>query len=254
LVISSISVVRLMGVRPVIAVCCCVIYRFWELLHSLGTIRMIHFSKPIAHISVVPGRRVAAILAGASLIAGSAVAQRPATTAEPIVINSVVANMDEANNTADFTTISITQGNTRLTADRASATGVGFQNSKWTFAGRVMINSETRGSLWADRAILEYRDGELAQVTATGSPAHFEQRRTDSQSAEHGQADEITYDAKQGTVRLQGHAHIVDGHSTEITAPMFVYHVRNHSLQAISESGAPAVHITTRPTRPLVTE
>ena len=215
---------------------------------------MIHFSKPCAQLSVAPGRRVAAIVAGASLIAGSAVAQRPATFAEPIVINSVVANMDEANDTADFTTISITQGNTRLTADRASATGVGFQNSQWTFAGRVMIISVTRGSLSADRAILEYRDGELAQVTATGSPAHFEQRRTDSQQADHGQADEITYDAKQGTVRFHGHARIFDGQGTEITAPMFVYHVRDHKLQAISESGTPAVHITTRPTRPIVSE
>ena len=215
---------------------------------------MIHFSKPCDHLSVVPGRRVAAIVAGASLIAGSALAQRPAPTAEPIVINSVVANMDEANNTADFTTISITQGNTRLTADRASVTGVGFQNSQWTFSGRVTIVSATRGSLWADRAILEYRDGELAQVTATGSPAHFEERRTDSQPPEHGQADEIVYDAKQENVRLRGHAHIFDRQSNEITAPMFVYHVRDHRLQAISESGAPAVHITTRPTRPLVPE
>ena len=235
-------------------VCCCVIYRFWELLHWLGTNRMIHHFKSCAQLSVVPRRRVAAIVAGASLIAGSAVAQRPTRPAEPIVINSVVANMDEGNNTAEFTTISITQGNTRLTADRASATGVGFQNSQWTFAGRVMITSEIRGSLSADRAILEYRDGELAQVTATGSPAHFEQRRTDSQPAEHGQADEIVYDAKQGTVRLHGHAHIVDGQSNEITAPMFVYHVKSHSLQAMSESGTPAVHITTRPTRPIATE
>jgi lipopolysaccharide transport protein LptA len=197
---------------------------------------------------------MAAIVAGASLIAGSAVAQRPTTSAEPIVINSVVANMDEANNTADFTAISITQGNTRLTADRASATGVGFQNSEWTFAGRVMITLEPRGSLWADQAILEYRNGELAQVTATGSPARFEQRRTDSQRAEHGQADEITYDVKQGTVRLRGHAQIFDGQSTEITAPMFIYHVHNDRLQAISESGKPAVHITTRPTSPVVPE
>jgi lipopolysaccharide transport protein LptA len=240
--------------RPVIVVCCCVIYRFWELLHSLGTNRMIHLSKPCAQLPVVPGRRVAAIVAGASLIAGSAVAQRPTTAAEPIVINSVVANTDEANDTADFTTIRVTQGNTRLTADRASATGVGFQNSQWTFAGRVMIVSETSGSLWADRAILEYRDGELAQVTASGSPAHFEQRRTDSQQAEHGQADEIIYDAKQETVRLHGHAHIFDRQSNEITAPTFVYHVRTHKLQAISENGTPAVHITTRPTRPLVPE
>jgi lipopolysaccharide transport protein LptA len=215
---------------------------------------MIHFSKPCAQLSFLPGRRVAAMVAGASLIAGSAVAQRPTTSAEPIAVNSVVANMDEANNTADFTTISITQGNTRLTADRASVTGVGFQNSQWTFSGRVMIVSATRGSLWADRAILEYRDGELAQVTATGSPAHFEERRTDSQPPEHGQADEIVYDAKQENVRLRGHAHIFDRQSNEITAPMFVYHVRNHKLQAISENGTPAVHITTRPTRPLVPE
>src|SRR5260370_39363564 len=117
-----------------------------------------------------------------------------------------------------------------------------------------MIVWEIRGLIWADRAILEYRDGELAQVTASGSPAHFEERRTDSQPAEHGQADEITYDAKQGTVRLHGHAHIFDRQSTEITAPIFVYHVRNHKLQAISESGTPAVHITTLPTRPLVAE
>jgi lipopolysaccharide transport protein LptA len=216
---------------------------------------MIHFSKSCAQQTFVPGRRVAAIVAGASLIAGSAMAQRPTTSAEqPIVINSAVANMDEADDTAEFATISITQGNTRLTADRANVTGLGFQNSHWTFAGRVMIISDTSGSLWADRAILEYRDGKLAQVTASGSPAHFEQRRTDSAQAEHGQADEVIYDAKQETVRLRGHAHMFDRQGTEITAPMFVYHVRNHKLQAISESGAAAVHITTRPVRPLVPE
>jgi lipopolysaccharide export system protein LptA len=165
----------------------------------------------------------------------------------------VVANIDEANNTADFTTISIAQGNTRLTADRAHAAGVGFQNSQWTFAGRVMITSQPSGSLRADRAILEYRDGELAQVTATGSPAHFEQPRTESQPAEHGQADEITYDPKLGTVRLRGHAQIFDRQGTEITAPMFIYYVRNHTLQAMSESGT-RVQIKTPPTRPIVSE
>jgi lipopolysaccharide transport protein LptA len=213
---------------------------------------MIHFSKPYDHVSVVPGRRVAAIVAAASLIAGSALAQRPAPTAEPIVINSVVANMDEVSDTADFTTISITQGKTRLTADRATATGVGFKNSQWTFSGRVMITLEPQGSLSAEQAILEYHDGELAQVTATGSPAHFEQQGTESERAEHGQADEIKYDPKQGIVRLRGHAQMANGQSTQITAPTFVYHVRDHRLQALSENGTRAVHITTRPTGPLV--
>ena len=55
--------------------------------------------------------------------------------------------------------------------ERARAAGVGFQNSQWTFEGRVVITLEPRGTLWADQAVLEFRDGELAQLTATGSPA-----------------------------------------------------------------------------------
>jgi len=84
--------------------------------------------------------------------------------------------------------------------------------------------------------------------------AHFEQQRTESQRAEHGQADEIKYYPKQGIVRLCGHAQMSDGQSTQITAPTFVYHVRDHTLQAISENGTRAVHITTQPTAPLVPE
>ncbi|HEV7443517.1 MAG TPA: hypothetical protein VGO18_13060, partial [Steroidobacteraceae bacterium] len=133
--------------------------------------------------AVLPGCLVAALVAGGGLIAGAAVAQHPTTSREPIVIHSVVSNINDETNTADFTDIIVSQGATRLTAERARAKGVGFTDSQWTFAGRVVITLEPRGSLWADQAILEFRDGELAQVTAIGSPAHFEQRRTDSRGA-----------------------------------------------------------------------
>jgi len=122
---------------------------------------MIHYLKSCAQLSVVPRRRVAAIVAGASLIAGSAAAQRPATSAEPIVINAVVANMDEANNTADFTTISITQGNSKTHGRSGQCHGRGFPEQQVDCAGRVTIISETRGSLWQIEPFLEYRDGEL---------------------------------------------------------------------------------------------
>jgi lipopolysaccharide transport protein LptA len=213
---------------------------------------MIRFSARCGHPSVAPVRLTATIVLAASLMAGYAVAQRPTTSRSPIVIDAVVANVDDAANTADFTTISVTQGNTRITADRASATGVGSQNSHWVFTGRVTITSETRGSLWADQATLEYRDGELLQAVATGSPARFDQRRNDIQQAERGQADEIAYDAKKETVRLQGHAQLSAGKGAEITAPVFVYHVRDGKLQALSANGTPAVHITTKPTGTLV--
>src|ERR1700742_4299631 len=99
-------------------------------------LRMIHFLKTSGHL------RVMAVLVSA-------------TNADPIVINSVSSNIDDATNTADFTNIVVSQGSTRLTAERARATGVGFQNSQWTFEGRVVITLEPRGTLWADQAVLE---------------------------------------------------------------------------------------------------
>jgi lipopolysaccharide transport protein LptA len=194
--------------------------------------------------AAAPGCLVAALVAGGSLIAGAAVAQRPTTSREPIVINSVSSNIDYGTNTAEFTDIVISQGDTRLTAERASATGVGFTNSQWTFTGRVVIISEPRGSLRADQAILEFRNGELTQVTAIGSPAYFEQRRTDSVRPAHGHADQITYDAKLDTVRLDGHAQLSDGRDKEITAPVFLYNVRDEGLQADSPGERRGVHAT----------
>ena len=93
-----------------------------------------------------------------------------------------------------------------------------------------------------------YRDGVLDQILATGAPVRFEQRRTESGRADHGQADEITYEAKQATVRLRGHPHISAGSGLEMSAAMFLYRVRDGTLQAYSDNGAPAVHIVTKPT------
>ena len=185
-------------------------------------------------------------------MAGTVAAQPPPTSREPIVIDSVVATIDDTTNTADFTTISVTQGSNRITAERAHVTDVDSKNSRWTFTGRVTITSETRGSLWADRAILEYRDGALDRILATGAPVRFAQRRTDSKPADHGQADEITYEAKPATVRLRGHPQISAGSGLEMSAPMFLYHVRDGRLQGYSDKGTRAVHIVTKPTDSLV--
>jgi lipopolysaccharide transport protein LptA len=181
-------------------------------------------------------------------MAGAVAAQPPPTSREPIVIDSALATIDDTTNTADFTGIRVTQGSTRITAEKAHATDVQSKNSRWTFTGRVTITSERRGSLWADQAILEYRDGALDRILATGTPARFEQRHTDSGRAEHGQADEITYEAKPATVRLRGHPHISAGSGLEMSAPMFLYHVRDGTLQAYSDNGTAAVHIVTKPT------
>ena len=208
---------------------------------------MIPFSKPNDYRSAVPGYRLAPIVAAALLIAGAAVAQPPATSEDSLVITSASSNIDDANHTAEFKNVSVSQGTRRLTAERARATGLRLQSSQWTFVGRVVISLESNSSLWADRAIVEYRDGKLAQVTATGSPTHFEERRPDPQPPRRGQADVITYDAKQDTVQLQGHAQVSDGDGVELSAPTLVYHIRDHRWQGGSATEARTVHIVVTP-------
>jgi lipopolysaccharide transport protein LptA len=181
-----------------------------------------------------------------------AVAQGPTTSQQaahqqPIIINSVFSNIDYRTNTAVFTDIVVSQGETRLKAERASATGVGFTNSQWSFAGRVVIVLEPRGTLSSDQAIVQFRNSEVTQVTATGSPAYFEQRRTDSLHPALGHADRITYDAKQDTVHLYGHAQLSDGHDMQVNAPVLVYNVRDDKLQAESSGEGRGVHSTITP-------
>jgi lipopolysaccharide transport protein LptA len=182
-----------------------------------------------------------------SLLVPAAVAQLPPASGDPIVIHSVFSNIDDQTNTAEFTSIVVSRGSVQLTAGRARANGLDFQNSQWTFEERVMITLEPRGSLYAEQAKLQFRDGELTQVTAIGSPAHFEQRRTGSHRFERGWADEITYDAKEDSVHLFGHAQLSVGPNVQIHAPAFTYHVRDDSLQADSQSERQSVHITVTP-------
>jgi len=185
-----------------------------------------------------------------------AVAQGPATSQQaaqqqPIIINSVFSNIDYRTNTAVFTDIVVSQGDTRLTAERASATGVGFTQSQWSFAGRVVIVLQPRGTLWADQAIVQFRNGEVDEVTAIGSPANFGQQRTDSRQPAHGHADRITYEAKQDTVHLYGHAQLSDGRNVELSAPVLVYNFRDERLQAESPGEKGAVHTRITPEQPL---
>jgi lipopolysaccharide transport protein LptA len=198
------------------------------------------------HRAALAACLVMALMVAGSLVTAASVAQLPTTSREPIVVNSVSSSIDYGTNTAEFTGIAISQGESRLTAEQASAAGVGFTNSEWTFVGGVVIIFEPRGLLRADQAILQFREGELTQVTAIGSPAYIERRHTDSARSGHGHADQITYDVKQHTIRLSGHAQLVD-ERTEISAPVFIYDVRDDGFQADSQGKKWGVHIKTLP-------
>jgi lipopolysaccharide transport protein LptA len=141
-------------------------------------------------------------------------------------ITTDASSMDADNLThaIHYKDLTLTQGNITVKADRAVATRLDFRGSRWTFDGNVRINAEGQGTLHSDEAVLEFGDNKLNRATATGSPAEFDQKRSDSDVVTHGHADEIVYEAGPGTVRLSN-AYVTDGRN-EIQGPVFVYSLR----------------------------
>ena len=187
-------------------------------------------------------------------IAGAAAARSDAAVRQPLSLNpqqkinvdAASQQLDYKTNTVVFRQIVVSQGATRVRADHASATGLNFENSRWTFQGNVQIDAPPRGSLHSDQATVEFRDNRIAGVTITGNPAQFEQQRADDLGMEKGHADQIVYDVDQGTVLLTKDAWISDGRN-EMSAPSISYSIREQKVLATSSGANQGVHITITP-------
>jgi lipopolysaccharide transport protein LptA len=191
----------------------------------------------------LPAYFVAVLLGGGWLTTvdppASAAALHPAAAAPqapqpPIVIDAAFSRVDYKTNTVEFKDVDVSQGDARVTAKRAYATGVGFANSQWTFEGTVIIVLQPRGTLRSDQAVVQFRNSRITQATATGKPAQFEQQRMDSRRPVRGRADQIVYNAEKHSVQLSGGARVSDGRA-EISGPVLVYNVRDEQLQAVSQ-------------------
>jgi len=180
----------------------------------------------------------------------------PSLSQLPVSVDAASSEVDYKTNTVVFTKVTISQGDMRVQADHAHATGLNFANSRWDFEGNVRIDAEQRGSLRSDQAIVEFKDNHIARATITGKPAEFEQKRQNSPQMAHGHADEILYDVNDGTVRLTSDAWLSDGQN-EISGPLLVYNIREQQIQAAAAPDASAdtdqrVHISIAP-HPLTT-
>ena len=170
----------------------------------------------------------------------------PINAHEKINVDAASSDVDGKTNTIVFKHIVVSQGATRVRADRARATGLNFQNSRWTFQGNVQIDAPPRGSLRSDQATVQFRDNQIAGVTITGNPAQFEQQRAGDLGMEKGHADQIVYNVNQGTVLLTNDAWISDGRN-EMSAPSIAYSIREQKVLATSSGASQGVHITITP-------
>lgn len=181
-------------------------------------------------------------LAASALLAACAAAAAQDREQLPIQLTaSGGLRFDSQSGVIEYSGVTITQGQIRITADRAVTTGVEFEDSKWQFNGTVRITLP-ESSIASDTAEVRFAGGEVESAAVTGAPATFEQKREDQRAQ--GRANRIDYDLKRGTVELAGDAWLTDG-KTEITGETLVYSTANQRVVSQEE-----VVITIQPGEP----
>lgn len=192
--------------------------------------------------------------AGACLIAillvgmagsATAIAASFTDTSQPISLDAASSDFDYRNNQLVFHRIRISQGDLSVEAEQATATGLDFENSEWQFTGDVRIRMPN-GMLDSQSATVTFRSNQLAHARIVGTPAEFEQRRTEEQIAR-GRAGTIEYDVARGTVELTDQAWLTDGQN-EITGRTLIYDITRERVFANpGEEDPGGVSITINP-------
>jgi lipopolysaccharide export system protein LptA len=181
---------------------------------------------------------VAAIAsAGIAVAAGALAADTRARSTLPITVDAASTEVDYKKNAILLRDVMISQGDIRVQADEARATGgLNFVNSRWTFSGSVKIRADG-GTLSSDQAVVTFANNLISRAVINGKPAVFEQARAGTAEMARGRANTIDYEPATGTVSLLTAAWLTDGRN-EIRGERLVYNVREQRVQARAEPSA----------------
>lgn len=164
----------------------------------------------------------------------------------PISLDAASSDFDYRNNVLVFRKVRISQGELSVQADQATATGLDFKDSQWTFVGEVRIRVPN-GLLDSDSATVSFVNDQITAAKITGAPARFEQRRKDSAKLARGHAGLIEYNVEGNTIKLSNDAWLSDG-ASEITGQTLVYNILEERVIANpGETDRQGVSITIRP-------
>jgi len=207
------------------------------------------FPEPLPR-GLLIGVAVAAALLGSAAGAGTVAKDDKTDRSKvPILLDAGSTDIDSKSHLVYLRHgVKITQGDISVSADDAQATGLDFNNTKWTFTGKVHIRAESQGDLHSDKANVDFSNNVLTHAVVTGSPAQFEQTQSTTGTLAKGHASNIDYDVVAGTITLRGDAFLFDG-PQKMDAPSITYNVREKHLQGESGTtpGGPRVHMTIVP-------
>jgi len=176
----------------------------------------------------------------------AATAAVPYDASAPIDLQAASSDFDYRNNTLLFRRVVLTQGQLRVEATEARATGLNFENSEWNLTGQVRI-TVPEGRLAADSATVTFKDNQVARAVIRGNPATFEQRLERTGELAQGRGGSIEYDVRNSTVRLLGDAWLTDGRN-EIRGDTLVYDIGRQRVAANPGKSEPGgVRITINP-------
>lgn len=188
-----------------------------------------------------------ALALGGLVLTGAGGTARPLSKTAPVSVEASQSEVDYATHHLILHNVVISQEDLKISAARADATGLNFQDSRWTFTGDVHLTSALRGNLQSDQAVVEFRNNQIETAVATGQPAQFEQTASSSGVLARGHADTIRYAVAAGTVRLTTDAWLKYGEN-EITGPDMVYDIKAQRLVSTGgRSPAERIHITIVP-------
>jgi lipopolysaccharide transport protein LptA len=121
---------------------------------------------------------------------------------EELVLVSETLSFDGQAKLFELHAPQITQGDLRIEADDALATGIDFEaQSEWRFTGNVRITIETT-ELEAASAVFTFKQKRLSSGELEGTPVSFRDIDEARQTTVSGEARKMSYDNVARTLRL----------------------------------------------------
>jgi lipopolysaccharide transport protein LptA len=152
-----------------------------------------------------------------------AAAQDDRAKGEELVFQSESLTFDRQSNLMQARSPRITQGDLRIMADEAVATGIEFDKpSEWRFTGNVRLEVGTT-VIEADKSVFTFDNEQLSRGELEGTPVSFTDVDTATQRSVTGRAEKMSYDYIGRTMRMTGSPARVQKNNIEMQGCDLIY-------------------------------